>query len=90
MITFEFLRLIFVEYVSPIVNVFVTDIFRNITNQEHNIFTWLHISSRLFELSAKEVRVKKQPEMPLKHDKFWAIIYSRLNINLCRANIVTR
>ena len=30
------------------------------------MFTLLHIGSRLFQLLSKEVRVKKQPEMPLK------------------------
>ena len=44
----------------------VTDIILNITSQEHLIFTSLHISSRLFELFSKDVRVKKQPGMPLR------------------------
>ena len=43
----------------------VTDIILNIASQEHLIFTSSHIGSRLFELLSKEVRVKKQPGMPL-------------------------
>ena len=43
----------------------VTDIILNITSQEHWIFTSLHISSRLFELLSKEVRVKKHSGIPL-------------------------
>ena len=66
MITFKFLRFTCVVYVFHTVIVFVTDIILNITSQEHLIFTLLHIGSRLFELFSKEVRVKKQPGMPLK------------------------
>ena len=54
-----------VVYVSHKVNVLVTDVILNITSQEHLVFTSLHIGSRLFELFSKEVRVKKQPGMPL-------------------------
>ena len=46
---------------------FVTDIILNITCQEHSMITLLHIGSRLFELFSKEVRVKKQPGMPLNY-----------------------
>ena len=66
MINFKFVRFTLVVYVSHKVNVLVTDIILNITSQEHLIFTSLHIGSRLFELFSKEVRVKKQPGMPLK------------------------
>ena len=65
MINFKFVRFTLAVYVSHKVNVLVTDIILNITNQEHLIFTSLHIGSRLFELFSKEVRVKKQPGMPL-------------------------
>ena len=65
MITFKFVRFTFVVYVSQTVNVFVTGIILNSTSPEHLTFTLLHISSRLFELFSKEVRVKKQPGMPL-------------------------
>ena len=64
MISFKFVRFTFVVYVSH--SVLVTDIILNITSQEHLTFTLLHIGSRLFELFSKEVRVKKQPGMPLK------------------------
>ena len=66
MINFKFVRFTLVVYVSHKVNVLVTDITLNITSQEHLIFTSLHIGSRLFELFSKEVRVTKQPGMPLK------------------------
>ena len=68
MINFKFVRYTLVVYVSHKVNVLVTDIILNITSQEHLIFTSLHIASRLhvFELFSKEVRVKKQPGMPLR------------------------
>ena len=66
MINFKCVRFTLVVYVSHKVNVLVTDIFLNITSREHLIFTSLHIGSRLFELFSKEVRVKKQPGMPLK------------------------
>ena len=49
--------------------VLVTDIILNITSQEHLIFSSLHIGSRLFELFSKEVRVTKQPGMPLKYQR---------------------
>ena len=65
MINFKFVRFTLVVYVSHKVNVFVTYIILNITSQEHLIFTSLHIGSRLIELFIKEVRVKKQPGMPL-------------------------
>ena len=67
MINFKFVRFTLVVYVSHKVNVLVTDIILNITSQEHLIFTSLHIGSRLFELFSKEVRVKKQPGMPLNN-----------------------
>ena len=66
MINFKFVRFALVVYVSYEVNVLVIDIILNITSQEHLIFTSLHIGSRLFELFSKEVRVKKQPGMPLR------------------------
>ena len=66
MINFKFVRFTLVVYVSHKVNVLVTDIILNITSQEHWIFILLHIGSKLFELFSKEVRVKKQPGMPLK------------------------
>ena len=59
------MRFTLVVYVSHKVNVLVTDIILNITSQENLIFTSLHIGSRIFELFSKEVRVKKQPGMPL-------------------------
>ena len=67
MINFKFVRFTLIVYVSHKVNVLVTDIhvILNITSQEHLIFTSLHIGSRLIELFSKEVRVKKQPGMPL-------------------------
>ena len=65
MITFKFLRFPFVVCVPHTVNEFVTDIILNITSQEDFMLTWLHISSRLFELFNKEVREKKQPGRPL-------------------------
>ena len=65
MITFKFLKVTWVVYVSHTVNVFVTDIFLNNTSREYLIFALLQISSRLFELFNKEVRGKKQPGMPL-------------------------
>ena len=52
-------------YVSHTVNVLVIDIILNNTSRKHLIFTLLHIGSRLFELLSKEVRVKKQPGLPL-------------------------
>ena len=67
MITFTFLGFPFVECVPYTVNEVVSDIILNITSQEHLMFTLLHIGSRLFELFSKEVRVKKQPGMPLIH-----------------------
>ena len=67
MINFKFVRFTLVVYVSHKVNVLVTDIILNITDQEHLIFTSLHIGSRLFELFSKEVRAKKQPGMPLHY-----------------------
>ena len=54
-----------VVYVSHKVNVLVTDIILNFTSQEPLMFTSLHIGSRLFELFSNEVRVTKQPGMPL-------------------------
>ena len=66
MIHFKFVMFPVVVYVSHKVNVFVTDLILKIMSQEHLIFTSLHIGSRLFELFSKEVRVKKQPGMPLK------------------------
>ena len=66
MTNFMIVRFTLVVYVSHEVNVLVTDIILNFTSQEHLIFTSLHIGSRLFELFSKEVRVKKQPGMPLK------------------------
>ena len=66
MINSKFVRFTLVVYVTHKVNVLVTDIIINITIQEHLIFTSLHIGSRLFELFSKEVRVKKQPGMPLR------------------------
>ena len=68
MITFKFVRFTLVVYVSYTVNVLVADIILNIKSQEQLIFTLLHISSRLFELFSKEVRIKKQPGMPLKRN----------------------
>ena len=65
MINFKFVRFSLVVYVSHKVSVLVTDIILNIMSQEHLIFTSLHIGSRLFEHFSKEVRVKKQPGMPL-------------------------
>ena len=65
MINFKFVGFSLVVYVSHKVNVLVTDIILDITSQEHLIFTSLHIGWRLFELFSKEVRVKKQPGMPL-------------------------
>ena len=65
MITFKFVRFTLVVYVSRTVNVLVTDIILKSTSQEHLISTLIHIVSRLFELFSKEVRVKKQPGMPL-------------------------
>ena len=64
MINFKFVGFTLV-YVSHEVNVLVTDIILDITSQGHLIFTSLQIGSRLFELLSKEVRVKKQPGMPL-------------------------
>ena len=66
MITFKFFRFRFVVYLPHRVNKLVTDIILNITSQEYLIFTLLQIGSRLFELFSKEVRVNKQPGMPLK------------------------
>ena len=66
MITFKFVRFTLVVCASHTANVLVTDIILNITSQEHLILTLLHIGSRLFELFSKEVRVKKQPGMPLR------------------------
>ena len=66
MINIKFVRCALVVYVSHKRNVLVTDIILNITSREHFIFTSLHIGSRLFELFNKEVRVKKQPGMPLR------------------------
>ena len=63
------MRFTLVVYVSHKVNVLVTDFVLNITSQEHLIFTSLHIGSRLFELFSKEVRVKKQPGMPLTFEQ---------------------
>ena len=57
----------------------VTDIILNITSQEHLIFTSLHIGSRLFELFSKEVRVKKQPGMPLNTFKVSLVVVSDIN-----------
>ena len=71
MITFKFVRFTLVVYVSHTVNVLVTDIILHITSQEHLIVILLHICSRLFELFSKEVRVKKQPGMPLNMLKHW-------------------
>ena len=65
MINFKFVRFTLVVYVSRYVNVRVTDTILNITSYEHLVFTSFHIGSRLFELFSKEVRVKKQPGMPL-------------------------
>ena len=65
MITFKFLEFTCEVYVSQSVNVLVTDIILNNTSREHLIFILLHIGSRLFELFRKDLRVKKQPEMPL-------------------------
>ena len=69
MINFKFVRFTLVVYVSHKVNVLVTDIILNITRQEHLLFRSLHIGSRLFELFSKEVRVKKQPGMPLRSER---------------------
>ena len=66
MITFKFSRISFVVCIPHTVNELVTDIILNIMSQEHLMLTLLHIGSRLFELFSKEVRVKKQPGMPLK------------------------
>ena len=66
MITFKFLGFPFVVCVPHTVNELVTDIILNITSQEDLMLTLLYISSRLFELFSKEVRVKKQPRRPLK------------------------
>ena len=65
MINFKIVRFTLVVYVSHKVNVLVTDIILNISSQEHLIFTSLHIGSRLFELFSKEVRVEKQPRLPV-------------------------
>ena len=65
MINFKLVRITLVVYVSYKVNVLVTDIILNITSQGYLLFTSLHIGSRLFELFSKEVRIKKQPRMPL-------------------------
>ena len=54
------------------------DIILNITNQVHLIFMSLHIDSRLFKLFSKEVRVKKQPGMPLS-DRDQSLHSSPLN-----------
>ena len=66
MITFKFLRFPFVVCVPHTVIELVTDIILNITSQEDFMLTLLHIGSRLFELYSKEVRIKKQPERPLR------------------------
>ena len=39
------------------------------------MFTLLHIGSILFELLCKEVRVKKQPGMPLKGESRESLLY---------------
>ena len=70
MISLKFVRFTLVVYVSHKVNVLATDIILDISSQEYLIFTSLHIGSRLFELFSKEVRVKKQPGMPLKTHEF--------------------
>ena len=59
MITVKFLRFPLVVCVPDTVNELVTDIILNITSQDDLMLTLLHISSRLFELFSKEVRVKK-------------------------------
>ena len=59
MITFKFLRFLFVVFVLHTVNELVTDIILNITSQEDLMLTLLHIGSRLFELFGKEVRVRR-------------------------------
>ena len=66
MITFKFLRFLFVVCVPHTVIELVTDIILNITSKGDLILTLLHIGSRLFELFSKEVRVKKRPVRPLK------------------------
>ena len=65
MINFKFVRFTLVAYISHKVNLLVTYIILNISTRVYLIFTSLHIGSRLFELFSKEVRVKKQPRMPL-------------------------
>ena len=67
MFTFKFVRFAFVVYVSHTVHVLFTVIILNITSREYLTLALLHIGSRLFELFGKEVRVKKQPGMPLKY-----------------------
>ena len=75
MINFKFVTFTLVVYVSHKVNVLVTDIILNITSQANLIFTSLHIGSRLFELFSKEVRVKKQPGMPLNNIFSYLVLY---------------
>ena len=79
MINFKFLRFTLVVYVSHKVNVLVTDIILNIMSQEHLIFASLHIGSWLFELFSKEVRVKKQPGMPLRIE----VLFLIYNVFIC-------
>ena len=76
-ITFKFVRFTFVAYVSHTVNVLVTAIILNITSREHLTFTSLQIGSRLFELFGKEVRVKKQPGMPLSRGTIKHFLFAR-------------
>ena len=64
--TFKIFWFTCVVFVSHTENVLVTDIVLANTSRKHLIFISIHIGSRLFELFSKEVRVKKQPGMPLK------------------------
>ena len=71
MVTFRFAMFTFISYVSCTVTQLVTDIriyvilnIINITSQEY-LTLIIAYPFKLFELFSKEVRVKKQPGMPL-------------------------